>query len=303
MTIGANSDRDELVRTLRGMQFSKLDLGFLSGKDLDDKPKEGYDRYGKFKIRFGWGIGSILLAIFAFATLRSFLPPGYRFDPRDDPAPWLRDNFYWTLPVWLVAAYFLWKSNRKVEDESHDFQSKSVAKNGLVVLPGGTMFPGDMVNFRNSFLLNKYTGMGTAFESAFALKYDDEIKVAFGLSSLWWDASSRVTTNRGLNPSQSLFVYVAVPQLTNDFVYLNPSEPPIWSELPAMTDKAADVLIKLAKRYAVVIGGGGIGVGLAKDSINGMQTSLRGDMKTTSGWNVCYGLLSEEVADIIEGLE
>jgi hypothetical protein len=84
---------------------------------------------------------------------------------------------------------------------------------------------------------------------------------------------------------------------------MNPSEPPIWSELPAMTDKAKDVLIKLAKRYAVVIGGGGIGVGLAKDSINGLKTSLRGDMKGSSGWNVCYGLLSQEVADIIEGLE
>jgi len=30
---------------------------------------------------------------------------------------------------------------------------------------------------------------------------------------------------------------------------------------------------------------------------------MRGDMKSASGWNVCYGLLSSEVADIIEGLE
>jgi len=151
--------------------------------------------------------------------------------------------------------------------------------------------------------MKKYTSVGTTFESAFALKYDNQIRVAFGLSSLWWDASSSVGTNRGLIPSESLFVYVAVPELTNEFIYVNPSQPPTWIELPAMNEKAKQVLSTLAKRYAVVIGGGGIGVGLAKDSTNGMQSSLRGDMKSPSGWGVCYGLLSEEVADIIEGLE
>ena len=195
------------------------------------------------------------------------------------------------------------KSDKKEVSENSSFLARAVAKNGLVVLPSGTRFPSDLVTNLNSLLLYKYTGVGTPFESAFALKYDDEIKVAFGLSSLWWDASAFVGTNRGLMPSESLFVCVAVPHPANDFIYLNPSEPPIWSDLSAMTDKAKDVLIKLAKRYAVVIGGGGIGVLLAKDSINGIQTSLRGDMKSSSGWNVCYGLMSEEIADIFEGLE
>lgn len=302
MTIGANSNRDELVRTLRGMQFSKLNLGFLKGEDLDGKQREGYDKYGKFQIRFGWGIGAILAGLAAYAMFYAFFPKHY-YSYDDPDFVWIRENFYWLLLVWSVPAYFLWKANRKVEDKESSFLSKAVAMNGLVVLPGGTRFPGDLVNNLNSLLMNKYTSVGTTFESAFALKYDNQIRVAFGLSSLWWDASSSVGTNRGLMPSESLFVYVAVPELTNDFIYVNPSQPPTWSELPAMNEKAKQVLTTLAKRYAVVIGGGGIGVGLAKDSINGMQTSLRGDMKSPSGWSVCYGLLSEEVADFIEGLE
>jgi hypothetical protein len=304
MTIGASSNRDELVKTLRGMQFSKLDLDFLKGEDSGGKQKDGYDRYGKFKIRLGWGTGVILLAIFAIATLRSFFPSsGYSFDPADDPAPWLRDNLYWTLPIWLIAAYFLWRSNRKVVDESVDFLSKGVEKIGLVVLPGGTKFPGDRVNSLNSLRLNIYTGMGTAFDSAFALKYDNHIRVAFGLSSLWWDASSSVATNRGINVSQSLFVWVALPDLANDFVYLNPKNPPLWDALPAMNEKARASLTFLASKYAVVIGGGGIGVGLAKDSINGPTSTMRGNMTSPAGWQACYGLLSQEVADVVEGLK
>jgi hypothetical protein len=301
MTIGAKSNRDELVKTLRGMQFSKLNLGFLKGEDLDGKQREGYDKYGKFQIRFGWGIGAILTGLAAYAMYYAFFPRrAYYYD--DPDFVWIRENFYWLLPIWAVPAYFLWKANRKVEDKESSFLSKAVAKNGLVVLPSGTRFPGDLVTNVNSLLMNQYTTVGTTFESAFALKYDDQIRVAFGLSSLWWDASSGVATNRGLMPSESLFVYVAVPELTNDFIYVNPSQPPTWSELPAMSEKAREALTTLAKRYAVVIGGGGIGVGLAKDSINGMQTSLRGDMKSPSGWNACYGLLSTEVADIVEGI-
>lgn len=302
MTIGANADRDELVRTLRGMQFNKLDLGFLNGKDLEGNQREGHDKYGKFQMRFGWGIGAILSILAALVFFQSFFPRrAYDYD--DPELVWIRENFYWLFPVWAVPSYFLWKANRKVEEKESSFLSEAVAKNGLVVLPGGTRFPGDLVTTRNSILLNRYTSPGTVFESAFALKYEKQITVTFGLASIWWDSSSRVSTNRGLNPSQSLFVYVSVPELTNEFVYVNPSEPPVWSELPPMSEKAQGVIAKLAKRYAVVIGGGGIGVGLAKDSINGPTTSMRGDMRSSSGWNVCYGLLSEEVADIIEGLE
>jgi hypothetical protein len=284
------------------MQFSKLNLGFLKGEDLDGKQREGYDKYGKFQIRFGWGIGAILAGLAAYAMFYAFFPRrAYYYD--DPDFVWIRENFYWLLPIWSVPAFFLWKASRKVEDEESSFLSKAVAMNGLVVLPSGTRFPGDLVNNLNSLLMNQHTSVGTTFESAFALKYDNQIRVAFGLSSLWWDASSSVGTNRGLMPSESLFVYVAVPELTSDFMYVNPSQPPTWSELPAMNEKAKEALTNLAKRYAVVIGGGGIGVGLAKDSTNGMQTSLRGDMKSPSGWSACYGLLSEEVADIIEGLE
>jgi len=284
------------------MQFSKLNLGFLNGEDLDGKQREGYDRFGKYSYRIGAGFVWFICVIFAWLVFQSFFPR-HPQDYDDPSAVWVRTNLYWTAPLWALAVYFHSKSDKKEDNKNSDFLASAVAKNGLVVLPGGTKFPGDLVTNLNSLLLNRYTGVGTVSGSAFGVKYDHEIKVAFGLSSLWWDASASVGTNRGLMPSESLFVYVAVDELANDFVYLNPSQPPIWSELPAMNEKAKETLTKLAKRYAVVIGGGGIGVGLAKDSNNGMQTSMRGDMKSASGWNVCYGLLSSEVADIIEGLE
>ena len=302
MTIGASSNRDELVKTLRGMQFSNLNLGFLQGEDLDGTLREGHDKYGKYKVRFGWGIGAILASIAILVFYRSFFPK-YPDDYDDPTSTWVRENFYWLLPIWAVVSYFLWKADRKVEDKESSFLSDALALNGLVVLPSGTNFPGDRVTPLNSLLLNKYTSRGTEFESAFALKYDNNIKVAFGLSSLWWDASARVSTNRGLDPSQSLFVWVALPELSDKFVYLNPKNPPVWDALPAMNEKARASLSFLASKYAVVIGGGGIGVGLAKDSDNGATTTMRGTMKSTSGWQACYGLLSDEVADIVEGLQ
>lgn len=302
MTIGASSDRDELVKTLRGMQFSNLNLGFLQGEDLDGTLREGHDKYGKYQIRFGWGIGAILAFITAAMAFYSFFPRRAWY--YDDPElTWIRENFYWLLPVWALPAYFLWKADRKVEDKESIFLSDAVALNGLVILPGGTNFPGDLVTPLNSLLLQKHTYRGTAFGSAFALKNDNSIRVAFGLSSLWWDASSRVSTNRGLDPSQSLFVWVALPELSGKCVYLNPKNPPVWDALPAMNEKARASLTFLASKYAVVIGGGGIGVGLAKDSDNGATTTMRGTMKSPSGWQACYGLLSEEVADIVEGID
>jgi hypothetical protein len=299
MTIGASKNRDELVKILRGMQFSKLNIGFLNGESLDGKPREGYDKYGKFKIRFGWSIGAGLAFMAAVLFWQSFFPR--RTGSYDDPTyVWIRNNFYWLLPVWAVPSYFLWKANRKEENSESDFLAKAVAKNGLVVLPGGTHFPGDLgyKNPQNPL----YFSQGTVNQSSFAMKYDQHIRVGFGLSSLWWDESSSPSTNRGLNPTQSLFVYVSIPELTHTFTYVNPRNLPKWDQLPPMSEKAKDSLTKLASRYAVVIGGGGIGVGLAKDTNNGLETSLAGDMTVRSGWKVCYDLLSNEVADILQGL-
>jgi hypothetical protein len=126
--------------------------------------------------------------------------------------------------------------------------------------------------------------------------------VGFGLSTLWWDENSSPSTNRGLNPTASLFVYVSLPELTHTFTYVNPKNSPKWDLLPPMSAKAQAALTNLSSRYAVVIGGGGIGVGLAKDTNNGLESSLAGDMRVRSGWKVCYDLLSNEVADIVEGL-
>jgi hypothetical protein len=301
MTIGANSDRVELVKTLREMQFSDLNLGFLSGQDIGGKQRPGYDRFGKYSLRLGAGMVWFACSGFAVLMFQSFFPRST--SNYDDPLyAWMRGNLMWTAPIWAVTIFFLMKKGKKEGTKESAFLASSVAENGLVVLPGGTNFPGDLVTPLNSLLLNEYTLRGTTFESAFALKYESQIRVAFGLSSLWWDASSRVSTNRGLNPSQSLFVYVALPELTNDFVYMNPNTPPVWDQLPAMTDRARTSLTLLASKYAVVIGGGGIGVGLAKDSMNALTTTMRGVMTSPSGWQACYGLLSGEVADLVEGL-
>ena len=112
MTIGANSDRDELVKTLRGMQFSDLNLGFLSGQGLDGKQRPAYDRFGRYSLRVGAGI--IFFACFGFAAA-------------------VFGNLVWTAPIWAVIVYFLMKSNIKEDSEDLKFLEGPVGENGLVV--------------------------------------------------------------------------------------------------------------------------------------------------------------------------
>ncbi len=294
MTIGASDSRDELVRRLRAMRFDDLDISFLNGKPKSGEERQGYDRFGKYSVRFGWGLGALVSLGFALLVFQAFLN---RYGDYSDPGRvWIRSNLWWMAPIWAVPTYFLYKSNRRSEGKESEYLAQALDNNGLVALPNNTKFGGDLNATVNQ--------IGTAFNAAFALKYQDTPQVAFGLSRHWWDSSSNgVTINRGLNPSYSLFVYVAIPELTNEFIYLNPTHPPVFDQLPAMNEKAKLALSKLASRYAVIIGGGQIGVGQAKGSMNGVDTSLNGTMGAPSGWRVCYHLLSNEVADIVEGLD
>jgi hypothetical protein len=120
MTIGVNRNRDELVKILRGMQFSKLNIGFLNGEGLDGKPREGYDKYGKFKIRFGWSIGAGMAFMAALLFWQSFFPR--RTTSYDDPTyVWIRNNFYWLLPVWAVPTFFFGRQIGKMKTVSQTF--------------------------------------------------------------------------------------------------------------------------------------------------------------------------------------
>ena len=131
MTIGANSNRDELVRTLRGMQFSKLNLGFLKGEDLDGKQREGYDRYGKYEIRFGAAIVWIICFAFAVLVFQSFFPRATsNFD--DELYVWTRSNLFWTVPIWSIAVYFLLKSEKRRKLKPQIFFLEPCQKTGLL---------------------------------------------------------------------------------------------------------------------------------------------------------------------------
>ena len=302
MTIGESAAREELVKTLRGMNYSDLDLSFFSGKDSKGQIREGYDRYGKYKIRFGWGAGAFLSASFAFITFESFTGGRSGRDYNSPESIWIRQNSYWTIPIWAIVTYFLWRANRKVEQADLMILAPAMEKNGLEVLPKGTRFPGDL----NIPLAND----GTYDKAAFAVMESDKIRIAFGLSYLWWDMSSKDTQasaaffglfGRGASRRPTHFVYVAVPDLSGEFVYLNPKTAPDWNLLPPMSEKAKASLTQLASGFAVVIGGGGIGVGHAAGA-NEVDISWQSNRSVRSVFETSYKILNTQLADIVEGL-
>ena len=302
MTIGESGAREELVKTLRNMNYNNLDLSFFSGKDTNGKLREGYDRFGKYQLRVGWGVGVILSFFFAFATFDSFLPFGRgSHNYNSNEAVWLRQNSYWTIPIWAVVAYFLWKANRKVEQADLNILEPAMEKNGLKVLPKGTRLPGD---------LSTNLGSAGSFDrAAFAVMESGKIRIAFGLSYLWWDMSSKNSWAKttfllqigGPGPRPTHFVYVAVPELSGELLYLNPNTPPDWNLLPPMNEKAKASLTQLASRYAVVIGGGGLGVGHAYGPTE-VDTSWQSNQSVRSVFETSYRILNTQVADIVDGL-
>jgi hypothetical protein len=296
MTIGANSDRDELVKTLRGMQFSKLDLSFITGETPGEETKKGYDRHGKYGVRVWRGIGVAFVSLVPVLVLASFAQE----NPQDFDDPvftWIRSNVGLMFLIWSIVSVFLWISGRKIYRAKLKRLEEACEKNGLELLPLNYKIPGGLVNTKNR---------GPIYRASFALKYEQEPKVAFGLTHQWWDSSSKPLIENGWNQFLHLFVYVSLPELNSPTIYLNPKTPPVWSELPPMSEKAKAVLTDLSARYAVVIGGGFIGIGYARGTSNSFGTSLdalEGRMDIPIQWKVCYGLLSTEVADIVEGLE
>ena len=302
MTIGENGVRKELVKTLRSMKYEDLDLSFYSGSDNNGKLREGFDRYGKYKMRIGWGAGVVLTFIFAFITLDSFLPFGRGAHDYNDPAAvWLRENSSWTIPSWAIVAYFLWKANRKVEQADLNILAPAMEKNGLQVLPKGTRFPGDLGLALGS--------SGTFDRAAFAVMESGKTLIAFGLSYQWWDMSSKngfaktqiLNQIAGPGPRPTHFIYVAVPELSGDLVYLNPKTSPDWNLLPPMNQKAMASLTQLASQFAVVIGAGGLGVGHAAGQTQ-IDTSWQSRLSVRSVFETSYKILNSQVADIVEGL-
>lgn len=302
MTIGESGAREELVKTLRSMNYTNLDLSFFSGKDTNGKLREGYDRFGKYQLRVGWGIGVFLSFFFAFATFESFIPLGAFSDNYNDNEPvWLRQNSYWTVPLWAVVTYFLWKANRKVEQADLDILKPAMEKNGLKVLPKGTRFPGDLSTPLGS--------SGTFDRAAFSVMESGKIRIAFGLSYLWWDMSSKNENAKtdflrliaGSSRRPTHFIYVAVPELSGELLYCNPNTPPDWNLLPPMNEKAKASLTQLAARFAVVIGGGGLGVGHAYGSTE-VDISWQSNQSVRSVFETSYRILNTQVADIVEGL-
>jgi hypothetical protein len=296
MTIGARSNRDELVKTLRGMQFSKLDLSFITGEYPGQETMKGYDRHGKYGVRVWRGIGLAFVSLVPVLVLASF----GQDNPQDFDDPvltWIRANVGWIFLTWSIVSVVLWISGRKIYRAKVKRLEEACEKNGLALLPFNYKIPGGLVNPKNR---------GPIYRASFTLKYELEPKVAFGLTHQWWDSSSKPLIENGWNQFLHLFVYVSLPELDSPTIYLNPKTPPVWSELPPMSDEAKAVVTNLASRYSVVIGGGFLGIGYARGTSNSFGTSLdalEGTMNIPIQWKVCYGLLSTEVADIIEGLE
>jgi hypothetical protein len=305
MTIGANSNRDELVETLRGLKFNELDLSFYEGKDADGKQREGYDRYGKYSIKIGFGIGAFLSLFVGLIIVDIFIPLGGKYGNNlavKDTALWARENLFWLFPVWVVGTYLLWKANRTAEAKELEGLVPAMEMNGLRVLPKGTGFPGDLSWGPQA--------RGTVDKAAFALISPKGMNISFGLSKLWWDQSSKkdaASLNRALlinwrERFTTMFVYVSVRELSGELVYLNPTSPLDWNSLPLMSQKARDALMRLTSKYAVVLGEGGIGVGRAFGQPTQINDSWTSPASVRAVLETCYQVLSQDVADVIEGI-
>jgi hypothetical protein len=304
MNLGPNSTRDELVETLRGLKFNDLDLSFYEGKDADGKQREGYDRYGKYSIKIGFGIGAFLSLFVGLIIVGTFVPIGrYGGDlVDDDTATWVRENLFWLFPVWVVGTYLLWKAYRTAEAKELEGLVPAMEMNGLRVLPKGTGFPGDLSWGPQA--------RGTVDKAAFALISPKGMNIAFGLSKLWWDQSSKkeaASLNRALlinwrERFKAVFAYVSVPELSGELVYMNPNSPLDWNSLPPMSQKARDALKRLTSKYAVVLGGGGIGVGRAFGQPTQINDSWTSPASVHAVLETCYQVLSQDVADVIEGI-
>lgn len=292
MTSGDSQKRASLVKVLRGLSYSKLDLSFLIG---DGSPDSGYDRYGKYKVRFGWGIAFGLTFLTALWVYMSFFPKRTT-DFNDPELVWTRANSYWLVPLVLLSWFFVNKSDRKNDESETDKMSKAIAKSGLIVLPDVSQFPG-ATEF--STLVN-----GTVHGRAYGVMSDGQLQVAFGETFQRWDAITKpmFTLHGEMGPFPSLFMFVAVPGLQTHAVNLTPKNQIDWDLLPQLSQKGRAALSRLASRYAVVVGAGGIVVGLAEETNNSFQSSLTGTMSTPTGWKICLDIISGELADIIEGL-
>jgi hypothetical protein len=303
MTIGANSDRDELVKTLRGLKFNELDLSFYEGKDADGKQREGYDRYGKYSINIGFGIGAFLSLFVGLIIVDIFIPLGKGGNLAvKDTALWARENLFWLFPVWAVGTYLLWKAYRTAEAKELERLVPAMEMNGLSVLPKGTGFPGDLSWGPQA--------RGTVDKAAFALISPKGMNISFGMSKLWWDRSSEreaASLNRSLlilcrERFTTMFVYVSVRELSGELVYLNPNSPLDWNSLPPMSQKARDALMRLTSKYAVVLGEGCIGVGRAFGQPTQITDSWTSPASVRAVLETCYQVLSQDVADVIEGI-
>ncbi|NBW73959.1 MAG: hypothetical protein EBR26_06135 [Microbacteriaceae bacterium] len=286
------SDQAALVKTMRRLSYSKLDKSFLLGEGSN---KPGYDRYGKYKIRFGWGIALGLTAITSIWIYRSFFPK-HADDFYDPELVWTRSNSYWLVPLVLLSWLLVKKWDDKDVEEDFGNIEKSITKSGINILSEDTVFSGATV----FSTIPDWVVPGRSF-GVFA---KGQIQVAFGETFQRWDQTVKpMTTLHGAaGPFPSLFMYVAMTWLETPVVHLYPKTPIDWDSLPSMNQKAKDALSRLASRYLVVLGGGGLVIGLAEESNNSFETSLTGTMNTPTGWRICLDIISGQLADIVEGL-
>jgi hypothetical protein len=292
MTTG-ESNKAVLVKKMRGLSYSKLDKSFLVG---EGQTKPGYDRYGKYRIRFGWGIALGLTGITSLWIYRAFFPK-YSDDFYDPGAVWTRSNAFWLVPLVLLSWLLVRKWDEKDTEEELDKLEPAIAKSGLAILNEGAVFSGATV----------YSTIpdGLVGGSSFGVFSKDEVQIAFGETFQRWDKNVKqmTTLHGGAGPFPSLFMYVAMPWLETPVVHLYPKSPIDWQSLPSMNQKAKDALSRLASRYLVVIGGGGLIVALAENTTNSFETSLTGTMNTPTGWKICLDIISGQLADIVEGLD
>ena len=291
MAAGDNQQK-QLVQLLRALDFNKLDLSYMSPEVAPGKYEEGYDRYGKYKVRWGWGTAWVLTALAALVIFQAFFPRD-AYDYLDPELVWIRSNSYWIIPVVLVSAFFVRKADKKVERAETKKLLKALEVSGLEIV----------ADPQKTITGAEYPELMATYQGTFKVKNDSNLKVIFGTTRSWWDPLSKpITTGRAALPIGTLFIYVAIDSLCGDSVFASPFRKPNWDTMPPLTDKAKQALSRLASKYLVRLGEGGLLIAYARDANNGLTSSLENTTLQKRSWQILYTLMSSEVADIVEGL-
>jgi len=282
--------RKELVAQMRGFDSSNLNLDLQRDEKVAPLREQDARLYASRQLRYStvgaqWvGIGLIVIAAYMARSSK------YVYITVLD-APSTAAFFVGLL---LVGAYFLL---RQRVNRYTNLRLQALAEtNNLIRIDEDTELPGDITR----------DGKGTKIAYGLTPPFGEDVQIAFGSLTGWWDPNTKPPRVTGRYNRHKLlpqkFVYIAVPGFTQDQVLCSPNLPTDRDALPAMTAAAFEALSDLLSRYAVALGSGAIIVTPAGGKLNPSGESLDGDFTSIDDWHTVSNIISGKLATVVEGL-